>query len=157
MGQLETTKAAFTFTPPPKPIGYLDNEDELCAFGKVLFDTKHLKVWGTPSVPTTAENSYRMMTSLSPELEGWDTTEQPIETELRKYIDDKILLKASKEKIEGTAKGNTVIFSSLSLLWNICQCKKIDYEVVASADGTDKISKSFSVFYIVMLFSNHSQ
>lgn len=157
VGQLETTKAAFTFTPPPEPIGYLDSEDELCAFGKVLFDKKHLKVWGTPSVPTTPENSYRMMTSLSPELEGWDTTEHPIETELRKYVDDKILLKASKEKIEGTAKGNTVIFSSLSLLWNICQCKKIDFEVVASADGTDKISKSFSVYFIVMLFSNHSQ
>ena len=62
-----------------------------------------------------------------------------------KYIQKIVKKKESQVGVEGCTYHTTVVFSSLGLLYNASQCADLDWQLLATSDGTDKI------------FSNHYQ
>ena len=119
----------------------IDSLNDVKELGKKLYNNKLLTVWDTDDVQASPQNAFQMMTVLSPNAIKDDDEETEPEKELRSYLGAIIKNKEAQEKTEGKVLENTMVFTSLSLLYNIVECRKLDYELCIAADGTDLISK----------------
>lgn len=145
VGGLSVVKESYKFTPPVTPLGDVKTENEIQRHGVTLFRNGNLKVFDTNDVTNKEKNAYRMMTVLDPTVNVNDTFCPDNEVNLLNYIEEKIQKKKYVESYEGSTMKSTTVFSSLALLWNLCQCHSLEWKVMASADGTD--SKLFGQKY----------
>ena len=137
VGGLSVVKECYKFKPPVTPLGHVQTEKEIQQHGLTLYRDGNLKVFDTNDVTNKEKNAYRMMTVLDPTVDVDDTFCTDSEVNLWNYIKEKIQKKINVESYEGSTLKSTTVFTSLALLWNLCQCHSLQWKVMASADGTD--------------------
>jgi len=145
-------KKRYHFEPPSQPNTNLLTEQQLKEYGQQLHDEKKLRVAQTVGVEFPRQEAYRLFTILDPSrIPGCAIS--PAEERL--YLRLSVLRK-KKDKVEreeGNYFDTTTVFTSLGLLWNMQQCKDLEFKVTASADGTDKVTSNN---YQTMMFGVHS-
>ena len=137
VGGLNVVKDCYKFTPPGSPLGCVKTENEIQKHGRTWYREGNLKVFDTNDVTNKEINAYRMMTVLDPTIDIDDTVCSENEINLWNYIQQKIQRRKNVESYEGSTMKSTTVFTSVALLWNLCQCHSLKWEVMASADGTD--------------------
>ena len=155
VGGLSVVKECYKFTPPVSPLGDVKTEDEIQQHGLTLYRDGNLKVFDTNDVTNKEKNAYRMMTVLDPTVDVDDTFCTDNEVNLWNYIQEKIHKKKNVESYEGSTMKSTTVFTSLALLWNLCQCHSLQWKVMASADGTDRKLIGNKILQIIVGQKSH--
>ena len=120
---------------------------EIKKWGTALFNSWQLHVFKTTAVTNYSANAYLCMTVLDPIPNENDLGVTKREKELYTYIQTCIEKKQSQQCVDGHTMHTTVVFSSLGLLYNASQCRDLDWQCMASSDGTDNIFKPLPVTY----------
>ena len=134
LGSLIAFKKKHTFVVPTPVSADLTEEENLKLFGASLYREENLKpVFSEMVAPLKyKDDAYRSMIVLDGTPDPSDLSRSPAEDRLYNRIEQ---LQKQSDTPDIPAFAETTVLSSLALLWNVKECKKLGFEVTGSADG----------------------